>query len=388
MILSAAYAVNGSVPPMAVALGALAGHYLLGADKSLATTPITGYNIGVALTAVPAAMLMHRVGRRYGFMTGATMSAIGLFICGWSLLLGLFWLLAFGMMFIGCGAAFVHQYRFAAADQGDDRFKARAISWVLAGGIGAAILGPQLAIWTRDLLLPVQFAGAFFSGIAMIALGIVILSRLNFGTPMTVEERHAAGSGRPLIEILRQPRFMVSVACATGSYMLMTFVMTGAPLAMVACGISIDNATLGIQWHVMAMFAPSFFTGNLIDRFGKERIVATGLTILLGCAVVALMGLELWKFWLSLVLLGVGWNFAFIGATTMLTETYRPEERSKAQGAHDFMLFGCVAFASFMSGQVLNAWGWSVLVAVIFPVVAACLTLLALLVWLERRQPV
>ncbi len=386
LILSAAQAINGSGPPIAIALGGLAGFYLLGADKSLATAPVTGYNIGVAAAALPAALLMRRIGRRYGFITGALGTLSGMLIAGWSLVIASFWLFAFGMVLIGVGAAFVHQYRFAATDQGDETFKPKAISWVLAGGIGAAIIGPQVAIWTKDLLLPVQFAGAFFAAICLPFIGIVILSFLKFDAPMSIEERQQTGTGRPLAEIMLQPRFMVSLICAIGSYGLMSFVMTGAPLAMVGCGISATHATLGIQWHVIAMFAPSFFTGHLITRFGKEKIVATGLLILVACAAVALSGLELWKFWLALVLLGIGWNFSFIGATSMLTDTYRPEEKSKAQGANDCLLFGCVAFASLMSGQVLNAWGWTMLNLIVFPVVAICLLLLAFQVWSERKK--
>ncbi len=385
LILSVAQAFNGAGPPIAISLGGLAGFMMLGADKSLATAPVTGYNVGVALAALPAAMLMGRIGRRYGFMTGALGTLSGMLICGWSLMILNFWLFAVGMLLIGVGAAFVHQYRFAAADQGDASFKPKAISWVLAGGIGAAIIGPQLVIWAKDLMLPIQFAGAFFAGVGLPIIGIVILSFLRFDAPMTRAERQLEDTGRPLTQIMTQPRFMVSVVCAVGSYALMSFVMTGAPLAMVSCGISTTNATLGIQWHVIAMFAPSFFTGNLIARFGKEKIVAIGLIILAVCAGVALSGLELWKFWLALVLLGIGWNFGFIGATAMLTETYRPEEKSKAQGANDFLLFGCVAFASLMSGRVLNAWGWATLNTIVFPVVAICLALLAYLVWSERR---
>ncbi|NNE21479.1 MAG: MFS transporter [Rhizobiales bacterium] len=387
LILSVALAFNGAGPPIAIAFGGLAGFYMLGADKSLATAPVTGYSLGVATATLPAAMLMGRIGRRYGFMTGALGTLFGMAICGWALTMLNFWLFAIGMMLIGVGNAFVHQYRFAAADQGNDAFKPKAISWVLVGGIGAAIIGPQLAIGAKDLMLPVQFAGAFFAGMGLPVIGILILSFLKFDAPMSRAEQKLAGTGRPITEIITQPRFMVSVLCAVGSYALMSFVMTGAPLAMVGCGISIENATLGIQWHVIAMFAPSFFTGNLIVRFGKEKIVIAGLLILAACASVGLLGLELWNFWLGLVLLGIGWNFGFIGATTMLTETYRPEEKSKAQGANDFLLFGCVAFASLMSGQVLNAWGWDAVNMVVFPVVAVCLVSLCLLVWSQRRKP-
>ncbi|TIV97074.1 MAG: MFS transporter, partial [Mesorhizobium sp.] len=188
-----------------------------------------------------------------------------------------------------------------------------------------------------------------------------------------------ASDARPLAEIVTQPRFVAALFCTVGSYALMSFVMTGAPLAMVGCGLSEDDATLGISWHVMAMFGPSFFTGSLIHRFGAERILATGLVLLIGCATVALSGLHLWQFWSALILLGLGWNFGFIGATAMVAASYRPSEKSKVQGFHDFVLFGSVAFSSLMSGAIYNAWGWTMLNWVVFPVVALCFVALGTL---------
>ncbi len=184
---------------------------------------------------------------------------------------------------------------------------------------------------------------------------------------------------RPLTEIASQPRFIVGLGCAVGSYALMSFVMTGAPLAMVGCGFSPDDATLGISWHIMAMFGPSFFTGRLIHRFGVERIVAFGLLLLVGCGIVALSGIALWNFWSALILLGLGWNFGFIGATAMVVDTYRPSEKGKVQGLHDLILFSSVAFASLMSGAVYNNWGWEMLNWIIFPVTIVCLFALAVL---------
>jgi MFS family permease len=384
VVLSAAQAINGAIAPLSIALGGLVGLYLLGSDKSLATAPITGYNIGVAIAALPAAMLMSWVGRRRGFISGAFIGIAGLALCSYSVLIGSFWLFAVGMLLNGTSGSFVQQYRFAAADLGDEQQRARAISWVLAGGVVAAIIGPQLIIHTKDLFLPVQFAGAFFAGIGLLAIGIVILCFLREQGPR-VPRKHVdrSNQGRPLLEIASQPKFFIAVLCAVGAYGLMSFVMTGAPLAMVECGISIVDATLGIQWHVIAMFAPSFFTGELIARFGKERVVAAGLIILSLSAVVALTGLDLWRFWAALILLGVGWNFGFIGATAMLTDSYRPEEKSRAQGLNDFVLFSSVALASLMSGQVLNTVGWTALNIIVFPVVALCLCGLA---YLWRKQ--
>ncbi|MEL6504383.1 MAG: MFS transporter [Pseudomonadota bacterium] len=389
LILATAQAFCGSAAPISIALGGLAGMYLLGDDKSLATAPVTGYNIGVAVGALPAAMLMAQVGRRLGFMSGSIIGIMGAFISCYALIIANFWLFCLGMACSGLGSSFVQQFRFAAADEGTEDFKPKAISWVLAGGVFAAIIGPQAAIFFRDMFAPVEFAGAYFAGAFLIFGGLLVLSLLKFEKPPTREERKNADTGRPLPVIMAQPRFMVSVLCAVGAFALMAYVMTGAPLAMALCGFDVDQSTLGIQWHVIAMFGPSFFTGNLIARFGKERIVAAGMFILAACSVVALLGISLANFYVALILLGVGWNFGFIGATAMLTDCYRPEEKAKAQGANDFILFGSVAVASFMSGATLNAFGeggWDAINYVVFPVVALCLLGLLWLRLMERKQ--
>ncbi len=378
-------AFSSASAPISIALGGLAGTYLLGADKSLATAPVTGFNIGVALAALPAAMLMRRVGRRYGFMTGAVIGIAGVLVAGSALLLHSFVLFCLGLMLTGSANGFAQQYRFAAADMGTADFRARAISIVLIGGVASAIIGPQIVLLTRDLFAPVPFAGAFFAGSMLFLASIGVMTFLDPAVPAkpgigTVD------SGRPLREIMTQPRFVVAVICAIGSYSMMSLVMTAAPLAMIGCGFSVDEATLGIQWHVLAMFAPSFVTGRLIARFGKERIVALGLVILIGCAVVAIAGLDLANFWIALILLGLGWNFGFIGSTAMITETYRAGESGKAQGANDFLLFGFVALASLMSGRTMDAYGWTAVNIVIFPVVGLCLLALAWLVWSESRK--
>ena len=379
MLLAAAQAIVGSAAPIAISLGALAGQYLLGPDKSLATAPITGFNIGVALGALPAAAIIRRLGHRGGFLTGTVVTALGGLIATLALFQASFWLFAFGLCVIGIGGAFVQQFRFAAADNAPPEFKARAISFVLAGGIITAVLGPQIVIYTRELLAPVMFAGSFASILPLAAVGALILSFLRVPPHATTVTETVSSDARPLAEIVTQPRFVAALFCTVGSYALMSFVMTGAPLAMVGCGLSEDNATLGISWHVMAMFGPSFFTGALIHRFGAERIVAIGLVLLLGCAAVALSGLALWQFWTALILLGLGWNFGFIGATAMVAASYRPSEKSKVQGFHDFVLFGSVAFSSLMSGAIYNAWGWTMLNWIVFPVVLLCFVALGTL---------
>ncbi|MER9169729.1 MFS transporter [Mesorhizobium australicum] len=379
LILAASQAIIGSAAPIAISMGALAGQYLLGADKSLATAPITGFNLGVALGALPAAAIIRWLGQRGGFMTGTVITALGGLVATLALFHGSFWLFAFALLVIGLGGAFVQQFRFAAADNAPPAFKARAISFVLAGGIITAILGPQIVIFTRELFAPVMFAGSFASILPLAAVGAVILSFLRLPSRTASKVDVADGDARPLSEIVTKPRFVAALFCAVGSYALMSFVMTGAPLAMVGCGLSENDATLGISWHVMAMFGPSFFTGSLIHRFGAERIVAIGLLLLIGCAVVALSGLALWQFWTALILLGLGWNFSFIGATAMVAASYHPSEKGKVQGFHDFVLFGSVACASLMSGMVYNAWGWMMLNWMILPVAALCFVALGAL---------
>lgn len=386
LLYSACAAFSGAAAPVSIALGGLTGSYLLAADKSFATAPVTGFSVGIAIGAVVAATVMHRVGRKYGFMAGSVIGIMGMVIAAWSIVIHSFMLFVFGLLLNGIAAGFYQQYRFAATDRGTAEFRAKAISWVLASGVAAAIIGPQLIIWTTDLLAPIPFAGAYLSATSLFAVTLAILGFLEPSVPPRREKLDKSDTGRPLVQIVKQPRFMVSVLCGSGSYALMSFVMTAAPLAMIGCGFTQTQSTLGIQWHVLAMFCPSFFTGHLIDRFGKEKIVATGLIILIGCALVGLAGINLANFWISLVLLGIGWNFGFIGATAMVTDTYQPEERSKAQGANDFLLFGSVALASFMSGQTLNSFGWNGINLVVFPVVAVCLGSLYWLYISGRRK--
>ena len=386
LILAASQAIVGSAAVVAFSLGAIAGQYLLDADKSLATAPITGFNLGVALGAIPAAWIIRRLGQRNGFQVGTLITARGGLMATLALFQSSFWTFAAALMVIGLGGAFVQQFRFAAADNAPPEFKARAISFVLAGGVFTAVIGPQIVIFTRDMLAPVMFAGAFAAILGLAAVGAVLLSFLRVRDKTSSHDEHAGEPARELSEIVRQPQFAIGLLCAVGSYALMSFVMTGAPLAMVGCGFSPDEAALGISWHVMAMFGPSFFTGALIARFGKEKIVAPGLVLLISCAVVALSGIQLWQFWTALILLGLGWNFAFIGATAMVAGTYRNSEKGKVQGLHDFILFGSVAFGSLMSGAVYNAWGWEMLNWIVFPVTMLCLVSLAGLVISGRRK--
>jgi len=379
VVLAAAQAIAGAAAPMNIAVSALAGYSLLAQDKSLATVPITAFVLGTACGTVPAALLMRHVGRRAGLITGMLIGAIGGLTGAGAMGIGSFWTLCLGTFLMGFSNAFVQQFRFAAADTASVAFRPKAISLVLAGGIVAAVLGPQTVIHSRDLIGSVPYAGAFLAASAFLVAGAMILIALDIPKPPAVQRSQA---GRPLLQIARRPRFLIAVTCAITAYALMILVMTAAPLAMVGNGHSQDSATLGIQWHVLAMFGPSFFTGSLIVRFGAERIIAIGLVILIGCALVALSGVSIAHFWTALVLLGVGWNFGFIGGTALVTETYEPVEKERVQALNDFLIFGFVVLASFLSGTILVSGGWNAVNLSVLPIAVICLAGLG---WLEIR---
>ena len=369
LVLAVAQALGGANASIVIALGGLSGSYLLGADKSLATLPITAMVLGIAAGAIPAGQITRRLGRRTGFIGGAAIGFLGAAFSVQAILIESFALFCAASFLSGIYGAFVHQFRFAAADTASASFKPKAISWVMAGGILAGIIGPQTVIHTKDLLQPIMFAGAY---VGQAVLAILTMFVLIFLKIPKLSAEHRKSSGRPLFEIIRQRSFLIAATSGICAYALMNFVMTAAPLAMVACGYSTADAALGIQWHVLAMFGPSFFTGSLIARYGKVKIVAVGFLMLGLCAVIALQGIEIAHFWGALVLLGLGWNFAFIGATAMVTDTYRPEERNKVQSVNDFLVFGFVAAASLASGGTLNAFGWDAINYAVFPVIAFC----------------
>lgn len=379
-VLAAAGALGGAANPITFAAAAIAAYQILGEEKSFATLPATAFVVGTACGTVPAAFLMRRIGRRSGFITGMLISALGGLCSAAAMGLSSFLLLCLGSFLVGFSNAFMQQYRFAAADTASDAFRPKAISLVLAGGVVAAVLGPQTVIHTADLFANAPFAGAFLGSAVLCLLGAAMLVFLDI-PQMPVKS--GAPSGRPIGEIFRGTDFLIAVGCAMSAYALMSFVMTAAPLAMVMHDHHRDAAVLGIQWHVLAMFAPSFFTGSLIARFGVHKVVATGLLLLVACAIVGLAGVSVGHFWTELILLGIGWNFAFIGGTALLTETYRPEEKEKVQGLNDFLIFGVVAIASFSSGEILMFAGWNVVNVVVLPVAFACL---AALFWQMSRR--
>ena len=378
VVLAMAQTLGGSSGPVVISLGGLVGMQLT-TNPAIVTLPVSGYNLGLALGTLPAAAIMKHFGRRSGYLIGAATGLAAGLIAALGIYLASFWLFSLGTFVAGFYASYVQSYRFAAADGVSGDLKGRAISAVMVGGLAAAILGPQLVIWTRDSIPGVPFAGAFLGQAALALLAIPVLLMLRKPAPIAGQVQHG---GRPLSEILKTPRYLLAVAAGVVSYGLMTFVMTAAPVAMVHMGHSVDNAALGIQWHVLAMFGPSFFTGRLMARFGKERVTAVGMVIIALSAMVALSGIDVGHFWISLTLLGVGWNFGFLGATAMVTDCHTAEERSKVQGANDFLVFGTVAIASFSSGALLNASGWSALNWIVLPATAL---ILVPLIWNLRR---
>jgi predicted MFS family arabinose efflux permease len=379
LVLAVTQALSGANNTVIASTGGILG-VLLAPDKGLATLPITMMVVGMWLGTLPVGALANRFGRRFALQVGCAFGVLSGLISCWAVLQGSFWLFLAGAFCAGLYAAGHQSYRFAACDTASERFMPKAVSWVLAGGVLAGVIGPQLVIFTKDQWPPYLFAATYLVQ-AVVALGAAgVLMLLRAPRPVVHGER---SSGRPLGEIARMPRFIVAVACGVAAFTMMNLVMTSAPVAMVGCGHSVTDATLGIQWHVLAMYAPSFVTGALIMRFGLERIILLGLLLIAVSAVVGLFGLTVAHFWTALVLLGIGWNFAFIGATTMVTQCHRPEERNKVQAFNDFLIFGSMAIGSFSSGQLLALFGWTAVNGVVFPFI---LVAGVMLLWLSLRD--
>lgn len=378
-LLVAAQALGGASPPIIISLGGLVGQQL-SSNPTATTLPVSIYQLGLALSTLPAAWLMQRLGRRWAYVLGAVLGVVSGIIAAQGIAQSDFVTFCIGTALAGFYAACVQSYRFAAADAvGAPHLQAKAISRIMVGGLIAAIIGPQVVIWTRDALPATPFAGSFYSQAALAALALPILLLLRLPAP---QKQAIAGTARPLKAIAATPQFIEAAAAGVVSYGLMAFLMTAAPMAMVGCGHSVGEAALGIQWHVLAMFGPSFFTGRLIGRFGQRKITALGLVMIAASGLLALMGEGLSEFWGSLILLGVGWNFGFIGATAMLTACYTPAERTKVQALNDFLVFGTVAIASFGSGQLLHSVGWSGINIGMQPLVVIVLAIMA---WQARK---
>jgi len=370
--LTLAQALAGANSVVVYATGAIIGH-MLAPNKTLATLPISIFVVGMAACILPAGSIARRHGRRAAFLAGTGCGVLTGLLAAVAVVLGSFWLFCLATFFGGAYAAVVLSFRFAAADGVDAPRRARALSFVMGGGVVAGVVGPQLVTYTMYLWPAHMFAATFVAQAAVAALSAIVL--LGVRLPMPSAEEVA--SGRPLGTIARQPLFITAVICGAVSYMLMNFLMTAAPLAMQMCGHSQESSNLGLQWHVIAMYAPSFFTGRLITRFGAGRIVAAGLLLTGLSAAVGLMGIDIAHFWLTLILLGVGWNFGFIGASALVLECHRPEEKTRVQSLNDFIVFGTVAVGSFASGGLLAVYDWNMVLWVSFaPLVLAIAALM------------
>ena len=379
-VLAVAQALAGGNNTVIVATGGIAGS-ILAPDAALATLPISFMVVGMWAGTLPVGALSKAFGRRFALQTGSVFGALSGVISCAATLSGSFSLLLIGTFCGGLYAAAHQSYRFAAADTASSQFRPKAVAWVLAGGIFAAVIGPQLVILTKDIWPAYLFAATYLAQSACAVLAAAVLTLLRIPRPRVSP---SLGDGRPLAAIGTQPQFIVAVACGLASYAMMNMVMTSAPLAMVACNHTVSQAALGLQWHVIAMYLPSFVTGSLIARYGVKPVIAAGLSLIVLAAIVLMIGTALWNFWLGLVLLGIGWNFAFIGATTLVTEAHDPHERNKVQAFNDFLIFGSMAVGSFSSGAVLARFGWAAVNEVVVPVIVIASLLL---VWgsLPRR---
>jgi MFS family permease len=375
-----AQAVLGAQMTVHFILGGLAGS-LLAENKALATLPITMIVLGAMLSAPVMAWLMGRWGRRTGFLIGAAAGASGGALAAQALIEGSFALLLAACLITGVYMAGQNFYRFAAADMASRDYRPKAISWVMAGGLIAALFGPELVVWFKDSMSPIPYAGAYRAMVVLNLAGAIPLLFLDIPPPPRGPrgQRH----GRPWREILAERRVVVAMLCAMVSFSLMNLVMTSTPLAMVHHGFGTDAAAGVVRVHVLAMYAPSFITGPLIARYRSPRIIALGLALLATGALVALSGVEVFNFNLALALIGVGWNFGFIGATTMLAGAHRPEERPRVQGLNDFLVMGMVTLASASSGALMALQGWQAVNLAMIPLLV--LASMAL-IWLTLSE--
>jgi len=384
LILTACQALAQTGMVMIITAGGLAGH-MLAADKALATLPISFAMIGTMITTIPASLFMGRYGRRPGFWVGTLFGALSGLLAVTSLLNGWFWAFCAAHTLYGVYQSFAQFYRFAAGEAAGPAFRSRAISYVLLGPAVAAVVGPHLAAFTRDFSAGGAFVATYGAIVVLSLVATAVVTLVDVPKPV-IEKSDAAA--RPVSAIVRQPTFLIAVIVAAVGYGVMNLAMTATPLAMQAHHHGMSDTAFVIQWHVLGMFLPSFFTGSLIARFGAPQIMLAGIALLLGHVAIALSGVEFLHFVSALILLGVGWNFTFLGGTNLLTETYRPSERAWAQGINDFAVFATVVVASFTSGVLLHLFGWNGVNLLALPLLlGAGAALIAFMLW-RRRQPV
>jgi MFS family permease len=378
--LAAAQALTGANSAVIFATGSIVGA-TLAPDISLATVPLSMYVLGLAAGTLPTGAISRAYGRKVAFIIGTGCGVLTGLIGSLAILHGLFWLFCCATFLGGLYGAVAQSYRFAAADGASAAYRPKAVSWVMAGGVFAGVFGPQLVQWTMDVWPPYLFAFSFVVQAAVAVVAMAILAGVDAPKPAPADLH----GGRPLLRIARQPRFIAAALCGVIAYPMMNLVMTSAPLAMQMCGLTVSDSNFGIQWHIVAMYGPSFFTGALIARFGAPKVVALGLALEGAAATIGLSGITAMHFWATLVVLGLGWNFAFVGASALVLETHLPQEKNKVQAFNDFLVFGTMAIGSFSSGQLLANYGWSAVNLVVYPPVLLGLAVLALTSFAKRR---
>ncbi|HRK24162.1 MAG TPA: MFS transporter [Beijerinckiaceae bacterium] len=380
LVLALSMVLAGANASVIVATGAILGSMLAPSPK-LATLPVSAMVLGTAIGTFPASHFMKHVGRRAGFMTGGLLGVIGGLTGAFAIWLGSFWLFTFSAVVSGLYQAFIVLYRYAAADTASPEFRAKAISWVMVGGALSSLVGPQLVIATQSMLPPLTFLATYLAQAAFAVLAIIVTSRLIDGPLVTAEQ---AGAARPLMTILKDRRLPAAILTGMVAQAMMNMVMTATPIAMLGCGFSVTQSTLGIQWHILGMYLPSFFTGHLINRFGKGPMMLAGLAMLAGAGGINLAGTALANFWGSLIVIGIGWNFAFVAATALVTDCHAPAERAKVQGFTDLMIFGTTTIASLLAGWLYASFGWSSVNVLLLPVTALA-AVAVLTAGLQRR---
>ncbi len=378
--LAAAQALTGANAAVIFATGSIVGA-TLAPSISLATLPLSIFMLGLAAGTLPTGMISQAFGRRAAFITGTACGALCGVLAAVAILQGSFVLFCVATFLGGLYSAVSQSYRFAATDSASAAYQPKAISWVMAGGVFAGVLGPQLVQWTMDIWPPYLFAVSFLVQAVVALVAMAVLAGVHAPKPAPAD----LAGGRPLLEIVTQPRFIAAALCGAVSYTAMNLLMTSAPLAMKFCGLSLSDSNFGIQWHIVAMFGPSFFTGSLISRFGAARVAVVGLILEAVAAVIGLSGITAMHFWAGLFVVGIGWNFSFVGASALIVATHRPQEGKKVQAFNDFIVFGMVAIGSFSSGQLLASYGWSTVNAVVFPAVALALAGLGIAALVQRR---
>src|ERR1700688_284736 len=379
--LAAAQALTGASSAVIFATGSIVGA-TLAPSIALATVPLSMYVVGLAAGTLPTGAISRAYGRRTAFIIGTACGGATGLLAADGILHASFALFCCATSLGGLYGSVSQSYRLAAADGASAAYRPKAVSWVMAGGVFAGVLGPQLVQWTMDIWQPYLFAFSFVVQAAVALVAMAVLFGVDAPRPAPADLH----GGRPLFAIARQPRFIAAALCGIVSYPMMNLVMTSVPLAMKICGLSVSDSNFGIQWHIVAMYGPSFFTGSLIARLGAPRIVALGLSLEAGGATIGLSGITAMHFWATLIILGIGWNFSFVGASALVLETHRPQERNKVQAFNDFLVFGMMAVGSFSSGQLLANYGWSAVNLVVYPPVLLGLTVLTLASLARRRR--